>query len=382
MWSISQRFAATLPYSHTVVQRVEILQDDQVIADLTSMGVLVDGTVTVSRSPIQRSARLALVDRDGTLTPSAIDDLLIPAGRELRLWRGLVYNDATEAEVLAGTDRELVPLGTFRFTATQSQSGQITLNSVYDRAWIVQGALLEDTLSIAAGTLVTDAVALLLSAAYPSVITNFPTVDETTPLLVYDAYADPWGLAQELAANIGMRLFFDQLGVVQMKPEPDPQADPVAWTFDDASAQSMLLPDLQQTWTGECYNSVTVVGENSTLPTPVRATVRDLEPTSPTRYGGSFGRRPMPLITDPQVGSAVQAEARARKELQAQLGIAQQVSFSSWCNPALDTADIAYVSSPSRGVAQYFILDSLEVPMRGSQPMTIATRARQVVTTS
>jgi hypothetical protein len=381
MWSISTRFAATLPFSHTVLQKVEILQDDDsVLVDLTDLGVVVDGSVSVSRSPIQRSARLTLVDRDGTLTPSDVEDILIPSGRQLRLWRGLTYVDATPTEIVNGTANEYVPLGTFRFTATQTTSGQIVLDHVYDRAWVVQGALFEDTFTIAAGTNVVDAIANVISTAYPGVPYNFPTVDEVTGLMTYDANADPWSVAQDLAANVGLRLFFDPLGVAQLKPEPDPTVDPAVWSFDDSLSDSMLLPDPTQTWSGECYNSVTVSGESTSLTAPVRATIRDLEPSSPTRYGGPFGKRPMPLIVDEKIASASQAEARALKELQAQLGISQQVNFTSWGHPALDTGDIVYVASAARGIAQYFILDTLEVPLRASQTMAITTRARQVVT--
>ncbi len=200
--------------------------------------------------------------------------------------------------------------------------------------------------------------------------------------MVFDAGADPWAAAQELAANVGQRLFFDQLGTATMRPEPDPLADPVVWTFDDADAENMLLPGLEQTWTGTSYNSVTVSGESTSLATPVRATVRDLEPSSPTRYGGPYGKRPMPLITDTKVATQPQAEARALKELQSQLGIAQQVRFSTWGHPALDVADVVYVASSAQRIAQYFILDSITLPLRGANAMDITTRARQVVTLS
>lgn len=383
MWPISERFAAALRHSHQVIQRAEILQDDQVIYDLSAAGVLVDGAVSVQRAEIQRSAsNVTLVDRDGTLTPDTVDDLLVPTGRQLRLWRGLIYPDATEAERRAGTDRELVPLGTFRFTITETQSGAVGLTGLYDRAWIVQGALLETVVSIAAGTLVTDAIALLLTNAYPDVPLDLGTSDEVTPLMVFDGDADPWAAAQDLAANVGQRLFFNPLGVATMRPEPDPTADPVVWTFDDSEAASMLLAGLQQTWTGTCFNSVTVSGESTSLATPVRATVRDLEPSSPTRYGGPYGKRPMPLITDTKVATAAQAEARALKELQAQLGIAQQVTFSSWGHPALDVADLVYVASTDRGVAATFILDSVSMPLRGANQMNLTTRARLLVTTT
>lgn len=381
MWPITDRFAAAIRHSHEVVQRAEILQDDQVIFDLTAAGVLVDGAVTAQRAEVQRTAsNVVLIDRDGTLTPDTVDDLLVPTGRQLRLWRGLVYPDATEDERLAGTDRELVPLGTFRFTTTETESGQITLTNVYDRAWIVQGALLENVVTIPAGTLVTDAIASLLTTAYPDVPLDLSTTDEVTPLMVFDGDADPWAAAQELAANVGQRLFFNPLGVATMRPEPDPTADPVVWTFDDADAASMLLPGLRQTWTGTSYNSVTVSGESTSLTVPVRATVRDLEPTSPTRYGGPYGKRPMPLITDTKIATAAQCEARALKELQSQLGIAQQVNFSTWGHPALDVADLVYVASTSRGVAQYFILDSVGIPLRGAGTMDVTTRARLLVT--
>lgn len=390
MWPVSERFKQTVADSHVVATKAEVLQGGNVIFDLTTAGAVVDGSVSVSRSAIQRTARLTLQDLDGTLTPTELGDLLTPAGNEIRLWRGVVFPDATAAEQDAGTDRELVPLGVFRFTSVKGTFPQVAIDEMYDRAWIVSGAKLEGVYSIAAGTVYSNAIETLLKKAYPEVVVRFPDTDEVTPLMTFEPEADPWEICQQLAANIGMRLFFDQLGTATMAPEPDPVEDPAVWTFDNAeigflgnepARRNLMLPGTSVDWDGTSYNAVIVSGENSSLTAPVRAVARDLDPKSPTKYGSAYNRRPL-FIRDEKVITVAQAQARARKELEQQLGLFQQLTIPALVMPAFDVADVIEVlyRREASEVAEAFVLDSLEIPLRATSNMTLNTRARQVVT--
>lgn len=371
MYAISDRFAAALPTSHRIAQRVEVLDGyNSVLVDLTQQGVFADGEVTASRSAIQRQARISLVDDGGTLTPDDIDELLTPAGNQIRLWRGVRFGDGTS---------ELVPTGTFRFTTTKVQNRRIQLDEMYDRSWIVSGARTENTYNVPKGSQIDQVIAQILTQAYPGVPMNLPDTDEVTNSMAFDADSDPWELAQQLAANLGMRLFFDPLGVVQMADEPDPDTDPVVWTFDDTDPNNMMLPTTEQSWIGNSYNMIVVTGENSSLPAPVRGVAKDNDPRSPTRYGGPYGRRLAPIIRDDTIASQAQANARAVKELRAQLGLFQQASIQSMVNPAFEVGDVVYTSSPVSGINQYYIMDGFNVPMRAAGAQAIESRSRQAV---
>src|SRR6266487_3262143 len=277
MWPISDRFRSALPQSHLVASRVDLLIDNAIV-DLTAAGVVVDGKVDVSATDIRRTMSCSLIDWEGFLLPFTASDPLAPTGGELRFWRGIDYQDGTE---------ELVPLGTFRYTAVDVPSPKIELNG-FDRSWVIQGAKLENALTIAAGTNYVEAITNVLMTAYGSNLpTNFPDTDEVTPGLVFDADSDPWAIAKDLASNIGMDLYFDPLGICTMTPAPDPATSTPDWTFDEGSVTNIGLPGIALSWdVTDAINAVIVIGENSDNSQVYRAVAYDLDPNSPTRYDG------------------------------------------------------------------------------------------------
>src|SRR6266542_3519343 len=135
MEKISDKFVAALPYGHKVATRVDLLTQGDTI-DLTAAGIVADGHVSVASTETRRTMELLLVDPAKLWTPYDVNDLLAPAGNELRLWRGIDFQD--------GSDPELVPLGTFRFTQVDAPAPAIQLQG-YDRSWIIKGAHFADT---------------------------------------------------------------------------------------------------------------------------------------------------------------------------------------------------------------------------------------------
>ena len=93
MWPTTDRFKREITRGPFVVAKAEILDGETVLAELAAAGFLVDGSVTCSRSEVQRTADVTLVDRDGSLTPRDINDLLVPGGRQIRLWSGVMFCD-------------------------------------------------------------------------------------------------------------------------------------------------------------------------------------------------------------------------------------------------------------------------------------------------
>jgi len=371
MWPVSDRYRSHIWRGHDVAVKVEILADDDVVLDLTDMGVVVDGSVSATYTEMARTASVTIVDRDGSLAPSQTGDLLAPAGNQIRLWRGLVYSPG---------DIEYVPLITARYTATDTAQGVTQLSSMFDRSWIVAGAKTETVLNIALGSNVVDAIEAVLHTAYPGVPTNFPTTDETTNAMTFEVDSNPWEICQDLAANIGYRLTFDPMGVAVMVPEPDQFETPV-WTFDDSRRDNLTLPGHGINLTGLGFNRVHVFSENSDLPVAIHAMATDTDPLSPMQYGGKFGKRPL-TVRDEKVASQAQAGGRATRELQAQLGLLRVFSspIMPWpCGEVLDPVLVNMSRSPVVD-NQVMIVDSLTTPVRAKGGAALTTRAQRLVT--
>lgn len=382
MWAISDRFREALTRDHFVVAKAEILEGEQILAELAGDGVLIDGTVTCTRSAVQRTATASIIDRDGSLSPRDVNDLLVPSGRQIRLYRGIMFNDRLPS---GQPDVEYVPLGTFRFTVAEVDFPVINLSTAYDRSWIISGEKTPFVLAIGLNTNVVDTISQLIQTAYPGVPMNFPITSELTNAMTFDAEADPWEICQKLAANLGYRLFFDPMGVCTMRPEPN-ESDPPVWSYDDLDPSNIGLPGVSRTWTGEGYNGVIVVAENSDLPAPIMAIAVDNDPNSPTQWGGSYGKRYAPFIRDETIASLAQATDRARKELLANLGFMQSITVPAVVNPAYEVGDVIRVAYSRPDMTDdpvipetYCIVDSFGVPIRAKGSQTLGTRARRIL---
>ena len=378
-WPTTERFDKAIGSDHVVVTKAEVLVGEEVVLDLVQAGAVVDGSVTVQTGEIERSATLSLIDVDGTLTPRDVDDLLVPGGNQIRLWRGIRYNTPL---VGGGADEEYVPLITARFTATTSRWPHIDLTEMFDRAWIVKGALLENTLVISSGANVFEAISAVLETAYPGVPQNFPDTDQVAPRMVFDAGTDPWGIARDLAANIGYRLAFDPLGVASVYGDPDLTDDAVNWNFDDTDNANLALPGAELQWVGQANNAVLVRSSNSDLAVPVRGLVKDTDPSSPTQYDGKYGRRMADPIDDEKVQNAGQAILRATAELRGRTGLMQQINTQAIAHPGWAIGDVSRVNLTRQAIeSQICTLDNWTVPMRAKDPATtLNTRARRVIT--
>lgn len=389
MWPTSDRFRQAQTHDHRVVAKAEILEGEQVVYDFSNAdsnaGILVDGSVSCSRSAIQRTASCTIVDQSGALTPRDVRDLLVPGGRQIRLWRGIMFNDLLSS---GEPDIEYVPIGTFRFTQTTVEFPKIVLESAYDRSWVVSGEKTPFIVSVTQNSNIIDTIAQLVQTAYYGVPMNLPITNEGVNGMVFDAESDPWEICQTLAANVGQRLYFDPMGVLTMRPEPN-ETDPAVWSFDDLDSDNIGLPTVGRTWQGDGYNGVIVQSSNSDLPAPLFAIAVDSDPNSPTQWGGPFGKRYAPFIKDETIASLAQAQLRANKELQANLGFLQSIKVPAIPNPAFEVGDVVRVALTRSDITdvppiaeQYCIVDDFEVPLRSGGTQTLTTRARRIVPVS
>jgi Domain of unknown function (DUF5047) len=360
---MSEAMQTALQGSHTVATLVQVLGPDGTL--LGEIPDAVGGSVTVERAAIERRADVGFVDVTGTLSPVTATGSLAPYANSLRLWRGVRFADDST---------ELVPLITARIARNTGRYPSISA-TLYDYAWVVGRARLEAPYTIAAGTNYIDALAALLVDRFPAIVTNFPTTAQTTPLIVLDEQADPWAEAQRMAESLGMRLFFDGLGVCRLVDESEASTEAV-WSYQEGPRSTIV--DLDRDLDTEAnYNAVVVVGESAELTAPVRAVTYDLDSTSPTQYGGPYGKVAR-FYASEFITTTDQAQAAANAMLLKELGMTEQLAISGVVNPAHEVGDVLAVRRLASGVDSNHVLDNVTIPLKGAVA-SIRTRARQVL---
>ena len=384
MEPVSEKWRLSLASGPVMTSRVEVLVGGLETQRVDMSPYLADGSLHVSRQQVMRSGTLTFVDRDasGLIVPTNPDSLLAPYGNQLRVFSGLVYPDGTE---------ELVAVGTLRITKATSRYPNCTVE-VSDRSWIVGNAKLETPWQVVAGTNWVDAIAELLNDRVPGVPLNFtdhPLAETTTPSLVFDEQADPWEALQTMASQgCGCLLYFDPYGVARMRDDTGAPDQPV-WTFDGKPNANLpydpddwanlALYDEQLDWdTSDTYNAVIITGSSSTNnAASFKGAAFDLDPMSPTRFDGPFGRKSL-YETNELVQSNDQATQAARVRLQSVIGLAESLRIPAVCNPALAEGDTVLVIRPELGVQSLHVLDEFTVPLRtGVQDLT--TRILRVI---
>lgn len=365
MYPMPAGLADALRRSHTVAVRMEVT-DAGVTTPLP--GVL-SGSVKVDRAgAVRRRCDLTLIDASGTLTPRSAQSLLAPYGNEVRLYRGAVLPDGTEA---------MVPLGVFGISAVavDDGGGGVTIKiDGYDRARRVQRARFTVPYVIGKGTNVATAIRDLIDSRVPGLTYNLmPTSRTVGSQAVFDRGGDPWDAASDLARNIGAELFFDADGVLVLRPEPDPKNDPVVWEYVEGAGTTMLRAQRKATDAG-IYNHVVVSGEPTDAP-PVFAEAMDDDPSSPTYVSGEFGDVPY-FITSTFIASQAQAQDAAAARLRRVLGSSEQMEVTALVNPAHEAGDVVRVRRGAAGLDALYVLDAFDVPLSAAGVQTMSGRSQ------
>lgn len=367
MYPVSDAFREAIVScdQRAVVRAVVELDGSELgVLPLTGGAVDCDGT----RDGALRSLSLTVSPH-----PDAFD-WLATAGAEVVVARGLRLPDGTE---------ELVPLGVFVMDADleEAEDGTVTV-SAGDRSRRISRARWTDPYVVPAGTAVGEALADLLRACWPGcpVGSTLQAADKTTGAkLAYldGADSDPWKDARDLAASAGLDLYFDGDGVAQVRDTPDPESDPVCWTYHSGD-EAVVLGRTRTAVLTKLYNGVVVTAEGSGVATPRRGEAWDEDPNSPTYAYGPMGRVPRfyssPLLTtQAEVDSAAQTMlARVKRPI-------EQASFSLLPNPAHEAFDVVEFVDAD-GVSSRFMFDVVSVPLDSSGALTATARETMVIT--
>lgn len=368
MKATTARFATAVTASHHLASRVDVLHNGTPVATLD---VVTTGLVTLDDGANRRGrlTGLTLADPDRTLAPDGrLGDLLGEPGAELQPWRGIAYPD---------TDPELIPLGVYRLDTVDvndTPAGQTIAITGPDRSAAAQDDRFVDTTTYPAGTNLGDLIRALIASAVPAARVWLPSTTATlSEPVVWEAGTDAWAAAQTIGDALGWGLWWDGTGDLRGGPTPEPFTQPAVATIAATGATGTVLNRLGSISRADIYNAVVATGEAVGTTPPVRGIAYDLDPTSPTVYGGPFGRRPR-FFASPLITTQSQATATAASLLERYRKATRRWRLTTVPHPHLEPGDpIAVIDRDGTTVAH--VIDTITIPLDAAGRQTITTRA-------
>lgn len=144
------------------------------------------------------------------------------------------------------------------------------------------------------------------------------------------------------------------------------------WLIDTGAHGVMVEAEEALDRTG-VYNGVLVVGQNDATDAPVTALVYDADASSPTRWGGPFGK-----VVHVEQSSAVQtvgqAQSSAEVLLDRKLGLTRSLDVTIAPNPALESGDIIDIAFRD-GRRERHVIDALSIDLGPEGAQRLTTRS-------
>jgi hypothetical protein len=324
LYPVSDRFLARLAESHSPVTLVQLFLNDGRVIDIPHTG----GSVTVDRSQaIRRTCTVTVADT--TLIPRTPVDELAAYGARLRISRGVDYADGTS---------ELVPLGVFRL---DSVDGDVSAGPVSLQGKDLSAIVSDDKFTApyrVTGTVVSAITELIQrSVAGADVISTVPGT--AIGSRVFDVEADPWTGVQEIAAAAGAECYATADGEFTITTLPDLLAAEPVWAIEATEGGVYIKANRGMSSDG-VKNGWLARGENtSDNVAPVSYLATDNDTSSPTYWGGPFGRRPGFHSSSTLITLAQCQQAATLKLAQGRAPNATG-DISSLPNPALEPGDV------------------------------------------
>jgi hypothetical protein len=324
-----------------------------------------DGSVTIDRGSKTRRS-LSLSVSSPKYLPWTATDTLAAYGQQLVVSRGIRFSSGAE---------EWVPLGTFRIN---EPSGDVHLGPVTITGASMECAISDDKFQAPTTTRgyggCVDAITALIRQTLPdAVIVNLTSGarNPTCAVATWDAGGDRWDAVVQIALAMQAEIYVDAQNRFVITDLPDVVNGTVAWDIAEGEGGTLMSAARAMPRTAVC-NAVMASGENSSSgAAPVSGVARDTDPTSPTRWGGPFGKVTK-FVSSALWVTAADCVANAQYLLFDAIAPNVQTSINSLPNPALEGNDIirlAYVGRKER-----YLVQSLTVPLTADGSFALALR--------
>jgi hypothetical protein len=300
--------------------------------------------------------------------PTARNITLAPYGSEVFLARGV---DLGGAGVLWAA------LGYYRISEIEqndSAKGPVSL-SLEDRMSTIIDSRFTEPRQWLQGTTVGDIVDEIVLEIYPNatiIYDDDSNLSELGRALI--AEESRYEVLLTLATGLGKVVYWNGEGKLIFETIPD-EGDPI-WVVN-AGPGGVLVESKRSLSRDGVYNAVVVTGEGADEITPVRAVAYDAQESSPTFFGGSFGRVPR-FYASPFITTQSQAEGAAVNLLRQSLGAPYDVGVSAVPNPALKPYDVIRVVY-NDGTRELHVVEKATIPLTNSAALNIATRQSTIV---
>ena len=361
-----QAFAGPVSGSHAAKFRCQVLNMFQTGSDPSGTDLrLITGSVEFDATAEIRASGGVTVVGDW---PRATNLELGPYGTELFLSRGV---DAGANGIIWSS------LGYFRINETSqadAAKGPLSLDLSDRMATIIDSRFLQPRQWLQ-GTTVGDIVTEVVTEVYPNAVITWDDDSDLTEIgrsLI--AEESRYEVLFTIAEGLGKILFWDNIGRLSFRDAPD-EDDPI-WEVKAGDGGVMINADRSISRDG-IYNAVVVTGEGADQITPVRAVAYDAQESSPTFFGGPFGRIPK-FYSSSFITTQEQANNAAQNILRRSLGAPYDVGLSAVPNPALRPYDPIRVVY-NDGTRETHIIERVTIPLDVTSPLTAATRQSTII---
>lgn len=369
-WPTSTAWPAALRAGPTFVYRCDVLRDG--IVTLPNLPVTA-GDVTVDETAAaRRRGSITVAATADIVAPSTSTDALAPYGNELQLSAGVRYGDATT---------ELVPVARLRIDTAEVFDTGAALTIVcagVDRAAVVEEERFDAPWLVNPSADVGNELLRIVQRTYPDVAFDISgTTGKTTsaePVVLLEQ-AKPWseGVAP-IARNFGLEAFFDGQGQFVVRAMATPATTP---EFDYVEGDNCTVTGARNKLDAASFNKAIVETSPTDGTAPLRGVAIDDDPTSPTYYGGPFGRRPR-WLKSPILTTQAQVDLAAQTLLATELGGTELLTFTAVADYARDAGDVVRFRRDRMGVNDNVIISSLSLPLDPTREMSVTTRRRRL----
>lgn len=362
MWPMTAEVHAALqgPYSMSV--RVSSTTATQ--GTITGLPII-DGAVTVSSTQTVR--RTCTLEVDPALWPATVYDPLSPISSEI----------TAEYGVRVRGEYEWIPVSTGPVQRARRKlgAGTVVIEASGRELRVIEDRLDAPAQTVSGATVIAEITRLIQESIPGVTVTNTTGSAAIAAQIMVDSERWRDGI-EHLANSIGAEVYADPLGrfVIRAQPVLTGAVSPVLVI---AAGEEGTLVDGDEELTRErTYNRVIVEGMRSDGTPPVRAVVSDTDTTSPTYYGGPFGRRPR-RYESPSLTTVGQCTATGEALLARVKGLQSTITLETVPHPGLEGGDIIQANLPD-GRRQLHIVDGFNLPLKPGPTQRITSRSLEL----